>query len=136
RQRGRNHHLIERREQHGEEDAADDTARRGVVEIVRRGRERIAHGFAWRRPGRRGAAHLGGEWTQREDGALGRRHAPTRGCGGWAQRPGGGQSPAMTARRAATSLTRRTWAVRSPRLRDDHGAAGAAAGKAWRAMSV
>ena len=37
---GRDHHLVERRQQHGEEHADDDAARGGVVEIVRRGRER------------------------------------------------------------------------------------------------
>jgi hypothetical protein len=34
RERGRNHHLVERREQHGEEHADDDATGGGMIEIV------------------------------------------------------------------------------------------------------
>jgi hypothetical protein len=49
-----------------------------VIEIIRRGRERIAHRFAWRRPRRRGAGHLGGEQAREQGGGLRRCHAFAR----------------------------------------------------------
>jgi len=67
---------------------------------------------------------------------LRRRHAPTRGCCSWSQRCGGAQSPAITGATRCDVVDHEDMGGATARLRDDHGAAGAAAGKAWRAMSV
>ena len=58
------------------EDAHDDAARGGMVEVVReRRRQWIAHDFAWRRPGRQGAGHLRGERREGQGVGARRRHA-------------------------------------------------------------
>src|SRR5262249_34580649 len=107
-----------------------------MVEIVRGGRERIAHGFAWRRPGRRGAAHLGGEQPRGQDGGLRRCHVLSADAGIR-------HSPAETRHRELT--TARLAVAFRTRQKDTRGATAkdcatcgdrCRGGKAWCAISV